>query len=495
MIERLEETIVAISSASGRGAVGIVRLSGPRAHPLLHQIARCPKSLSTPSRIRGEVVIDDASFPAVVYLFHAPHSYTRQDLVEIHTVGAPPLLELVRQKLISLGALPAQPGEFTARAYFNGAMNLDQAEGVARLIRAQSDTQLQAARRMMDGDWSVRVLALRDSLAELLGLVEAGIDFAEEPIEFIAAPDLARRMRDLIASFRDVQSQARDREVFDPLPRILLLGPPNAGKSSLMNRLSGVSRAICAAVAGTTRDILSAPVRLGFQEAILLDAAGIDDSRDEVIAVARDLALSAASKSDLVCVVLDAATIRSEISNLKSEIANLKSQRGSSHSTLDSPLEEMGATRSFLSGLQTRGITNFVIVLNKCDLLTQAEKTRAAHWLTSLATVPVVTISALRGDGLDYLREALAAALRPAHSTVMSESTMFNERQRNSITSALASMTRAAALAESSESTSHCADLLAFELREALDALGEVTGEVTTEDLLTQIFANFCIGK
>jgi tRNA modification GTPase len=151
MLERLDETIVAISSAPGRGTVGIVRLSGPHAYALLDQIARYSKDgVALPSRIHGEVLIDDANFPSVLYLFRAPHSYTRQDLVEIHTIGAPPVLEVVRQKLVALGAVPAQPGEFTARAYFNGAMDLGQAEG-GQLSRPERHAAT-GCPRMMDGD-------------------------------------------------------------------------------------------------------------------------------------------------------------------------------------------------------------------------------------------------------------------------------------------------------------------------------------------------------
>ncbi len=501
MLERLDETIVAISSAPGRGTVGIVRLSGPRAYELLRLIAPNAGEFTPPARVRDEVVMEGAAFPAVLYLFRAPHSYTRQDLVEIHTVGAPPILQMICEKLVSLGAIPAQPGEFTARAYFNGAMDLVSAEGVARLIRAQSDTQLQAARRMMDGALSVKVLALRDSLAELLGLVEAGIDFAEEPIEFISSVELVRRLRELIYSFRDVQTQARDREVFDPLPRVLLLGPPNAGKSSLMNRLSGRSRAICAAVAGTTRDILSAPIQVGTQEAILLDAAGIDDSTDEVIASARELALSAATTSDFVCVVLDAQKIQFEISNLKSQEAETDSKE-SGLSNFKSPIKDFplnaGPSSSvsvFFQELRSRGIGNYLIALNKCDLLEGGEIDRIVDRVYELAQMPVVPISVLRGDGIEELRRALATALQSSHTTVTSESSAFSDRQQASLAAVLTSMARAAALADSSASTTQCADLLAFELREALDAIGAVTGEVTTEDLLTEIFSKFCIGK
>jgi tRNA modification GTPase len=492
MLERLEETIVAISSAPGFGAVGIVRLSGPTVYELLNQLARYDNDhISCARRTRGEVVIDGAVFPAVFYLFRAPYSYTRQHLVEIHTIGSPAVLELIRDRLVVLGAVPAQPGEFTARAYFNGALDLNQAEGVAHLIRAQSDTQLQAARRMMDSHWSAKVLSLRDALAELLGLVEAGIDFAEEPIEFISAGDLARRMREMIDSFQDVQSQAGNREVFNPLPRILLLGPPNAGKSSLMNRLSGTSRAICAAVAGTTRDILSAPVRLGSLEATLLDAAGIDDSPEEVIAAARQLAMSAATTSDLVCVVLDACKVHSEIRHLKSDISKLTSQIR----TADITTNNQNASLTSLATFESQGIKPGIVCLNKCDLLDADSVENLISALKAEVKGAIVPVSALRGDGIEQLREALGAAIQSTGTTVMSNSMAFSDCQRACVATALSSMQRAALLAEASPSTSHSADLLAFELREALDALGSVTGEVTTEDLLTKIFANFCIGK
>ena len=466
MIERLDETIVAISSAPGRGAVGIVRLSGPRAYEIAGQIASWPSSdAKPPVRVCGDVTIDGAVFPAVFYLFRAPRSYTRQDLVEIHTIGSPPILEMIRKKLVESGAVPAQPGEFTARAFFHGAMDLVSAEGVARLIRAQSDTQLAAARRMMDGVFSGKVRALRDELAELLGLVEAGIDFAEEPIEFISPAEFTRRVRALIESLEQIRDQGASREAFDALPRILLLGPPNAGKSSLMNALSGTSRAICAAVAGTTRDILSAPVRLGWQEAILLDSAGIDESPDEVIAAARQLVLSTAGTVDLVCVVLDGATVLSPIAF------------------------------EFVARVRSLGINKFVIAVNKCDLLSEEEIHKAIAELRAKAEGPVVGVSAFRGEELDELRSALGEAVGMSGVTVMGEAIMLSDRQREAVESAMDSMNRAEALACAAASTSQSADVLAFELREALDALGAVTGEVTTEDLLTQIFANFCVGK
>ena len=275
MLDRIDDTIVAISSAPGYGAVALIRLSGPHAITIADRMSKTEED--TPlsdhlgsSRIVGEVAIEEGLYlPAFFYLFRTPHSYTRQDIVEIQTVGSPSSAELVRKRAIQLGALPALPGEFTARAFFGGAMDLSQAEAVGGLIRAQTDTQLRAARRIMEGVLAKQLTKSLDALAELLALVEADIDFAEEPIEFLTPPELCARLGEVSSQLEGLRTSAPSVERFDVLPRILLLGPPNAGKSSLMNRLSGIPRAICEAVAGTTRDILSAPISLGHGEAIL----------------------------------------------------------------------------------------------------------------------------------------------------------------------------------------------------------------------------------
>ncbi len=311
MLDRLDETIIAVSSALGRGPLGILRLTGPEAIEIVDAVAFLPagRRLSGApgwTRTRGEVLLDaDARVPGDFLLFRAPRSYTRQDIVEIHTIGSPPLLEIIRKRALQLGARPAQPGEFTARAFLSGRIDLASAEAVAGVIRAQSDTQLRAARRMMDGALADRLREARDELGELLALVEADIDFAEEPIEFITPPELVVRLDNVRAQLTAITDRGVSVERLENLPRILLLGPPNAGKSTLMNRLSGTDRAICAAVAGTTRDILSAPVQLGRIEAILLDAAGIDASQDEIIAQARAMVLNEAERVDALCIVLD----------------------------------------------------------------------------------------------------------------------------------------------------------------------------------------------
>ncbi|MGD2108594.1 MAG: tRNA modification GTPase [Phycisphaerae bacterium] len=468
MIDRIDDTVVAISSAPGSAPIGIVRLSGPQAITMADSLAvaadgRSLASRKTATRVEGAVRIDtDLTLPALFNVFLAPRSYTRQHLVEIHTVGSPAALELVRRRIIAFGALPAEPGEFTARAFVNGAMDLAHAEAVAGLIRAQTDTQLRASHAMMAGSLARSVTAVTDELGELLALVEADIDFAEEPIEFITPPELRDRLARANDTLVTLMSSAESVERFDVLPHILLFGPPNVGKSSLMNRLSGTSRAICAAAAGTTRDILSAPIPIGRAEAVLLDTAGVDRSDDEIIAQARAMTMSRAEEIDLLCLVLD----------------------------ITRPPEP-----SLLDTVRSLDVSQTVVAANKADLLSESAARNARRRIEAEALGPVCTVSALQGSGIQNLRDNFAQALGAATSTTTGESVLISERQQRAIRNARGFIRRGMALAQDATETIDNADLVAFELREAVDMLGSITGQVTTDDLLGQVFASFCIGK
>lgn len=467
MLERVHETIVAMASPPGTGAVGIVRLSGPGALVMADQLivlreGTAVAQVAGARRVRGALLLDEATrVPADVYVFRAPRSYTRQDLVEIHTIGNPVILETARRRAIGLGALPAEPGEFTARAFLHGAMPLSEAEAVASLIHARADVQLRAARLMKEGTLHVQVTAARDALGELLALVEADIDFAEEPIEFITPRELQARLSAVEGDLRRLMARSMAVERLDTLPRILLFGAPNAGKSSLMNRLSGTRRSICAAVAGTTRDILTAPIVLGRREAVLLDTAGVDETVDEVLSAARELTRAAAERVDLVCVVVDLTT------------------------------RDDGLV---LRALRELRVGRMVVAANKADLLDAAMWKGAVARLSAEGIGPVCVVSALTGKGIDALRAALDEALA-VETTTGAEAVVLSQRQQGAIRTAGEALAQGAALAAGARETIDCADLLAFELREALDALGAVTGEVTTENLLGQVFKRFCIGK
>jgi tRNA modification GTPase len=415
------------------------------------------------TRLFGDLRLDeDRCVPGECYLFRAPRSYTRQDCVELHTVGSPPLLAMLTELAVSRGARLAEPGEFTARAFLSGALDLTQVEAVAATIRARSDAQLRAAGALRRGDLSTQIAAACDTLAELASLVEADIDFAEEPIDFITPGELQKRLGLLHQELGRLIERSDSTERLSALPSVLLVGAANAGKSSLTNALSGMDRAICSAVAGTTRDVLSAPIALQRGEALLLDAAGHDPPDDRLTVLARAAAESVAAEADLICLVVDLT------------------REPDDHTW--APLRATGRRRA-------------VVAANKIDLLDEATVARRVTNLAEARAGPVRPVSATARIGLGALREAIEHELSGGPGIGEDRALALTARQRGSLEAACAALDRARGLAVEADQTIDSADLVAVELREALDALGAITGAVTTDDLLGRVFASFCIGK
>jgi tRNA modification GTPase len=369
---------------------------------------------------------------------------------------------MLLDRLVQLGARHAQAGEFTARALMAGAMDLTQVEAVAGAIHARSDAQLRAARRMASGQLADRIEAATERLGELVALVEADIDFAEEPIDFITPAQLGESLSTLRDELAELARDATSSERIDVLPQILLIGRSNAGKSTLMNRLSGMDRAICSPVAGTTRDLLSAPIRLGRGEAVLLDAAGVDPNMEDLMADAGATTSQTAGHVDLLCVVVDL-----------------------SREPDDSVLE-------FGNGSPK---VPYVVVGNKIDLLDAETIGRRRAWLEKISRGPVCLTSATCGDGLDQCRQLLADALALPDTLVGGDVLVVTVRQREALETSLERIECCISEASEIGETIDRAEIFAFELREALEALGSVVGSVTTEDLLSRVFASFCIGK
>jgi len=468
MFDRTDDTIVAISSPPGVSPRGIIRLSGPEAIPLAASLftglgGDSPTDVPGHRRLLGQVRIDgDACIPAELYVFRAPASYTRQDVIEFHTSGSPPVLAMLHDQLIARGARPAAPGEFTARAYFAGALDLTEVEGVAAMIHARNDAQLRASEALLHGHLSRRSLALRDQLADLLALLEAQIDFVEESIEFTSRADvsatLGRIGKELDGLLRDALAVER----LEVLPRVMLVGPPNAGKSTLFNQLVGMDRAIQSATAGTTRDVLSAVLAVPGGDITLLDSAGIGVETGETPNPGPDpdqLAMAAAKRSmaaaDLILVVVDVT---------------------------HEPAAAEQALRSTLPACPA------LIVLNKIDA-------RPADAGCTPESSAAVQVSALTGEGVPALRARIGRMLfasAPGHGA---ELLALSAGQRAALGEARRAVQRSAEICENSPELSDFLELLALEVRAAMQALSLLGGAVATEELLGRIFARFCVGK
>jgi tRNA modification GTPase len=445
------DTIAAVSSAVGPAARMIVRLGGPAAWRIGSDVAG---EMPEPGgAARRELRFAGLTVPAWVYAFRHPRSYTGDDLIEFHLPGNPLLARMLLDDLVRRGARHAGPGEFTARAYFNGRLDLTGAEGVAATIAANSEQELAAARQLLAGELARRLRPAMDAVAETLALVEVGIDFTDEDVTFLSAEQVSRRVAAAGQSLRTLLAESARFERLTHEPHFVLVGRPNAGKSTLLNALAGRERAVTSPVAGTTRDALTAEVVLPRGMVRVTDVAGIEEEGEpedggaawtpvaEIEARMRQQALRAVEAADYVVLVRDATDARP-------------------------PLE-------------TARHADFA-VLTKADLLDPpGARTDDPHTLR---------VSAVTGRNLDRLRATLD---RLAFGDPAGRSTLaLNARHLRAIEAALAALDRAA-----SRAGDGAAEVLALELREALDALGGVLGHVSPDDLLGRIFSSFCIGK
>ena len=453
----MSDTIAAISTPPGRGGIGIVRLSGPQAASIASQLISARQPLEHARARLADVLDADGSEridEALVTYFAAPNSYTAEDLVEIAAHGAPVVLEFLLRRALELGARLAEPGEFTQRAFLSGRLDLTQAEAVRDLIEAQTLTQARQAASQMGGALSSRAAPVKQSLVELIALLEAGIDFAEDDVDVTPQQEIARRIDALTPPLAALEASfARGRIVHDGLS-LALVGRPNVGKSSLFNCLVERDRAIVTATPGTTRDTVTERISLSGIPLDLVDTAGLRENARESLEEAEQIGMrrsrEALADAALVLVVLDATQpINDEERELLAAVANRPA----------------------------------VAVLNKCDL------TDSRSPVEEIAGIAALSTSALTGEGIPALRERIltlatgGAAAEPGMLT--------NIRQHQAVTTALGALADAAKA--NAGSIPH--EMILLDLYRALWALDSLTGQTTPDDILNLIFSTFCIGK
>jgi tRNA modification GTPase len=438
--ELVPETIAAVATPPGRGGIGIVRVTGPKvtaiANAVIGQLP--PPRTATFCSFRdakGECVDE-----GIALYFQAPHSYTGEAVLELQGHGGPVVAHGVLQVVLDAGARLAGPGEFTRRAFLNGRLDLAQAEAVADLIDAASREAARSALRSLRGEFSSVIARLVAQLTELRVLTEAMLDFPDEEVDSLHRNDADARLGELRAALRDVIAKSRQGSLLRAGIHVVIAGRPNVGKSSLLNRLAGEERAIVTAIPGTTRDALREPIQIEGVPIVIVDTAGLRASRDEIERIGMERTRRELERADVVLVVVEAGNLE----------------------TPDEPLPAAG----------TR-----IDVVNKIDLVAGTAPGRREN---------AVYVSAVTGAGLDELRQAV---LHAAGWGSQGESVFLaRERHLRALGAARAHLDAAAARDAQWE-------LFAEELRLAQEALGEITGRVSADELLGEIFSRFCIGK
>lgn len=446
------DTIAAISSPAGSAPRGIIRLSGPQSWAIAQSVLRPMAPIRPYCWI--DAWIEDPALPVGLMLFQTPRSFTGQDIAELHIPGSPALLAMTMQKFLTNGARQAEGGEFSARAFLNGKLDLTEAEGIAATIAARSDHQLRAAASLRQGSLHRWVQQQADNLADLLAMVEAGIDFSDEPgVSFIALDQLQQRLDDISCAMQALESRSVSWEALPAMPTVIMLGRPNVGKSSLLNAISGQQRAIVSPVAGTTRDALSVEISDASRSVRLVDAAGVETDLTPMADLMNDARRQTLLRADVILLVID-------------------------HTDTD------GSLQALLGEVQDIHVWK-IIVRNKSDLSAGLRASPAA------IPLPWISASAKTGDSLPALRTML---FDYAHrqAPVTEDCLTLNSRHQVLLRQASAAVQRAGEILASS---GQFPELLAADLRAALDDLGAISGTISSDDVLGRIFSSFCIGK
>lgn len=463
------ETIAAISTPAGSGGIAVVRVSGSNAIAIVDKIFRGKIKLSDAESHKtllgkieqpfekGNGFLDEV----LVTVFRAPNSYTAEDVVEISCHGGIFLTQRILELTVENGARLAEPGEFTQRAFLSGRLDLSQAEAVADIIRAKTDLSLKAALSQFQGALSKRVKEIRASLIEVCSFLELELDFAEEDVEFANKEEVAKRLADTIKSIEDFLATYKRGKILREGAKLVIAGKPNVGKSSLLNALLKEERAIVTEIPGTTRDTLEEQLDIRGILFRVVDTAGVRASKDKLEKIGVERTLNQIKEADILLFLFDGS----------------------------SPLDQQDSEliERILSLRKESGQNGLVAAINKVDLKKRLSKNVVKK---HLGIDEVLEISAKEHQGFKEL-ESVFLNQTVGQEALHGEPAVSNIRQKQALGSAIDSLKAARASLRKGLSS----EFVAVDLRLALDLLGEIIGEVTTEDILANIFSRFCIGK
>ncbi|WP_137936492.1 tRNA uridine-5-carboxymethylaminomethyl(34) synthesis GTPase MnmE [Chitinivorax sp. B] len=442
------DTIAAIATAPGRGGVGVIRISGPATRVIAEQMLGKLPTVRMATFARFRDAAGDVLDEGIALFFAGPNSFTGEDILELQGHGGPIVLRRVLAQCVGLGARIAEPGEFTKRAFLNDKLDLAQAEAVADLIDASSEEAARSAMRSLRGEFSGQVRHLVDQVIHLRMLVEATLDFPEEDVDFLQTADALGKLKNIQSQLAKVRRSAKQGSILREGLHVVLVGQPNVGKSSLMNALAGEDVAIVTDIAGTTRDAIREQIHIDGVPLHIIDTAGLRETTDQVELIGIDRTWQAIEKADIALLLVDAR-----------------------HGLTEAEQTIMQRFPDQLRRLK---------VFNKIDLSGEAP------CLGESNGIPVVYLSAKRGHGIDLLRAQLLAAV----GFESDGQGVFMARERH-----LDAIRRAAEHLGEAEMQYQQIELFAEELRLTQNALNEITGEFTADDLLGEIFSRFCIGK
>lgn len=478
----LDDTIVALATPPGRGGIGVVRLSGPQAQRIAENMLRVKHELEPGRALFAEVIEPESGQridEAVVTFFAKPHSYTADDVVEISAHGSPVVLRHIVELATTGGARLAEPGEFTMRAFLNGRIDLTQAEAVRDLIDSQTLYQAKVAAQQLEGALSKRLQPVKKKLVDLIAIMEAGIDFAEDDVAVMTAEEIRQRVNAIEQPLEQLRASFAFGKIVHEGLTLAIVGRPNVGKSSLFNRLVERERAIVTATPGTTRDLVTETVALGGIPIKLVDTAGIRQSTDEAESIGIRKSYEALSEADMVLVVLDSTQ----------------------------PLT--ADDHELLRVCESR---RAVAVANKSDLLSSKtasdERASSGHAGDTTSSAAdgasamridalrvdgrkVFPTSALTGEGIEALRAEILAQVSGHSGGEQETGFLTNIRHQRLVEESIASLEAARAAVD--RKVPH--EMIMLDLYGALRPLDAITGETTTDDILNLIFSSFCIGK